>query len=175
MLVGALNGPTGEVERSRFQRALVDKYPNVSVIDVADVVRAVERIINNITLAVSFVASFVVLTGGLVLIGSLAMTKFQRIYEVAILKTLGANRKVLLKILIAEYGLIGFVAGFIGSLAAVGLSYTISRWVFEIPWSFTPTVNFGGVGATMLLVTVVGTLATYDVLARKPLVTLRAQ
>ena len=165
----------GEVERSRFQRALVDKYPNVSVIDVADVVRAVERIINNITLAVSFVASFVVLTGGLVLIGSLAMTKFQRIYEVAILKTLGANRKVLLKILIAEYGLIGFVAGFIGSLAAVGLSYSISRWVFEIPWSFTPTVNFGGVGATMLLVTVVGTLATYDVLARKPLVTLRAQ
>lgn len=175
MLVGALNGPSGEVERSRFQRALVDKYPNVSVIDVADVVRAVERIINNITLAVSFVASFVVLTGGLVLIGSLAMTKFQRIYEVAILKTLGANRKVLLKILIAEYGLIGFVAGFIGSLAAVGLSYSISRWVFEIPWSFTPTVNFGGVGATMLLVTVVGTLATYDVLARKPLVTLRAQ
>jgi putative ABC transport system permease protein len=175
MLVGALNGPTGEVERSRFQRALVDKYPNVSVIDVADVVRAVERIINNITLAVSFVASFVVLTGGLVLIGSLAMTKFQRIYEVAVLKTLGANRKVLLKILIAEYGLIGFVAGLIGSLAAVGLSYSISRWVFEIPWSFTPTVNFGGVGATMLLVTVVGTLATYDVLARKPLVTLRAQ
>jgi len=175
MLVGALNGPTGEVERSRFQRALVDKYPNVSVIDVADVVRAVERIINNITLAVSFVASFVVLTGGLVLIGSLAMTKFQRIYEVAILKTLGANRKVLLNILIAEYGLIGFVAGLIGSLAAVGLSYSISRWVFEIPWSFTPTVNFGGVGATMLLVTVVGTLATYDVLARKPLITLRAQ
>ena len=175
MLVGALNGPAGEVERSRFQRALVDKYPNVSVIDVADVVRAVERIINNITLAVSFVASFVVLTGALVLIGSLAMTKFQRIYEVAILKTLGAKRKVLLKILIAEYGLIGFVAGLIGSLAAVGLSYSISRWVFEIPWSFTPTVNFGGVGATMLLVTVVGTLATYDVLARKPLITLRAQ
>jgi putative ABC transport system permease protein len=103
------------------------------------------------------------------------MTKFQRIYEVAILKTLGANRKVLLKILIAEYGLIGFVAGFIGSLAAVVLSYSISRWVFEIPWSFTPAVNLGGVGATMLLVMVVGTLATYDVLARKPLATLRAQ
>lgn len=175
MLVGALNGPSGEVERSRFQRALVDRFPNVSVIDVADVVRAVERIINNITLAVSFVASFVLLTGGLILIGSLAMTKFQRIYEVAVLKTLGAKRKVLLKILIAEYGLIGLVSGFIGSLAAVGLSYAISRWVFEIPWGFTPAVNLGGVAATMILVTVVGTLATYDVLARKPLVTLRAQ
>jgi putative ABC transport system permease protein len=175
MVVGALNGPTGEVERSRFQRALVDKFPNVSVIDVADVARAVERIINNITLAVSFVASFVLLTGALILIGSLAMTKFQRVYEVAVLKTLGAKRKVLLKILLAEYGLIGLVAGVVGSLAAVGLSYATSRWVFEIPWSFTPVVNVGGVGATVVLVTVVGTLATVDVLARKPLATLRGQ
>ena len=103
------------------------------------------------------------------------VTKFQRIYEVAVLKTLGAKRKVLLKILLAEYGLIGLVAGIIGSLASVGLSYATSRWVFEIPWSFTPAVNFGGVGATVLLVTVVGTLATVDVLSRKPLTTLRAQ
>lgn len=175
MMVGAINGPTGELERSRFQRAIVDKYPNVSVIDVVDIVRAVERIINNITLAVSFVGAFVLLSGGLILIGSLAMTKFQRIYEVAVLKTLGAKRKVLLKILLAEYGLIGFVAGVIGSAAAVGLSYVTSRWVFEIPWSFTPVVNVGGVGATIILVTVVGTLATVDVLSRKPLATLRAQ
>ena len=175
MMIGALNGPIGEVERSRFQRTLVDKYPNVSVIDVVDVVRAIERIINNITLAISFVGAFVLLSGALILIGSLAMTKFQRIYEVAVLKTLGAKRKVLLKILLAEYGLMGFVAGIIGSVAAVGLSYAASRFVFEIPWSFTPVVNFGGVGATIALVTAVGTLATVDVLSRKPLATLRAQ
>ncbi|MEK6324145.1 MAG: FtsX-like permease family protein [Acidobacteriota bacterium] len=175
MMVGALNGPTGELERSRFQRAVVDKYPNVSVIDVVDVVRAIERIINNITLAVSFVGAFVLLSGALILIGSLAMTKFQRIYEVAVLKTLGAKRNILLKILLAEYGLIGLVAGVIGSLAAIGLSYMTSRFVFEIPWRFTPVVNLGGVGATIILVTVVGTLATVDVVSRKPLVTLRAQ
>lgn len=175
MMVGALNGPTGELERSRFQRAVVDKYPNVSVIDVVDVVRAIERIVNNITLAVSFVGVFVLLSGALILIGSLAMTKFERIYEVAVLKTLGAKRKTLLKILLAEYGLIGLVSGIIGSLAAVGLSWVTSRYVFEIPWSFTPLVNFGGVAATILLVTVVGILATFDVLSRKPLVTLRAQ
>jgi putative ABC transport system permease protein len=175
MWVGAINGPTGELERSRFQRVLVDKYPNVSVIDVVDIVRAVERIIKNITLAVSFVGAFVLLSGALILIGSLAMTKFQRIYEVAVLKTLGAKRKMLLKILVAEYGLIGFVAGLIGSLGAVGLSYAASRFVFEIPWSFTPVVNFGGVAATMVLVTAVGVLATVDVLSRKPLATLRAQ
>jgi putative ABC transport system permease protein len=175
MMIGALNGPSGEVERSRFQRALVDRFPNVSVIDVVDVVRAIERIINNITLAVSFVGAFVLLSGGLILVGSLAMTKFQRIYEVAVLKTLGAKRRVLFKILLAEYGLMGLVAGIIGSAAAVGLSYATSRWVFEIPWSFTPAVNIGGIAATTLLVTAVGTLATYDVLSRKPLATLRAQ
>jgi putative ABC transport system permease protein len=175
MFVGALNGPTGEVERSRLQRALVDAYPNVSVIDVVDVVRAIERIIHNITLAISFVGAFILLAGGLILIGSLAMTKFQRIYEVALLKTLGAKRNTLLRILLAEYGLIGVVAGVIGSGAAVGLSYVTSRWVFEIPWSFTPMVNLGGVVATIILVTGVGILATVDVLSRKPLATLRAQ
>jgi putative ABC transport system permease protein len=175
MFVGALNGPTGEVERSRLQRSLVDAYPNVSVIDVVDVVRAIERIIHNITLAISFVGAFILLSGALILIGSLAMTKFQRIYEVALLKTLGAKRKTLLRILLAEYGLIGVVAGVIGSGAAVGLSYVTSRWVFEIPWSFTPIVNLGGVVATIILVTGVGILATVDVLSRKPLARLRAQ
>lgn len=175
MFVGALNGPSGEVERSRLQRALVDAYPNVSVIDVVDVVRSIERIIHNITMAISFVGAFILLSGALILIGSLAMTKFQRIYEVALLKTLGAKRKTLLRILLAEYGLIGIVAGVIGSSAAVGLSYVTSRWVFEIPWSFTPLVNVGGVVATIILVIGVGILATVDVLSRKPLATLRAQ
>lgn len=175
MFVGALSGPTGEVERSRLQRALVDAYPNVSVIDIVDVIRAIERIIHNITLAISFVGAFILLSGALILIGSLAMTKFQRVYEVALLKTLGAKRKTLLRILLAEYGLIGVVAGVIGSGAAVGLSYVTSRWVFEIPWSFTPMVSVGGVVATIILVTGVGILATVDVLSRKPLATLRAQ
>src|SRR5262249_11831274 len=129
----------------------------------------------NITLAVSFVGAFVLLSGTLILVGSLAMTKFQRIYEVAVLKTLGAKRKVLLKILLAEYGLMGLDAGVIGSTAAVGLSYATSRFVFEIPWRFTAGVNFTGVAGTVLLVTAVGTLSTFDVLTRKPIATLRAQ
>jgi putative ABC transport system permease protein len=175
MLIAAINGSAGELERSRFQRALLDKYPNISVIDVADIIQAVTRIVNNITLAVSFVGAFVLLSGTLILIGSLAMTKFQRIYETAILKTLGAKRKTLLTILLAEYGLMGLVAGIIGSLAAVGLSYSTSRFVFDIKWGFTPAINLTGVLATVLLVTVVGAISTLDVLSKKPLATLRAQ
>lgn len=175
MMIAAINGPEEEAARFRFQRALLDKYSNISVIDVADIIKAVTRIVNNITLAVSFVGIFVLMSGALILIGSLAMTKFQRIYETALLKTLGAKRKTILMILLTEYGLMGLVAGLIGSLAAVGLSYATARYVFDIKWSFTPAINFAGVAATVALVVVVGAISTWDVLSRKPLVTLRAQ
>ncbi|MET0624714.1 MAG: FtsX-like permease family protein [Pyrinomonadaceae bacterium] len=173
--VGAIDGPQTEPERSRFQRAIVDKYPNVSVIDVADIVRGVGRILSNITLAVSFIGGFVFLSGVLILVGSIAMTKFQRVYEAAVLKTLGAKRRVLLTMMLAEYGLLGLVAGVVGAAAANGLAYAVSRYVFEVAWAFAPVLNAAGVAATVLLVCVVGALSSLDVLTRKPLSILRAQ
>lgn len=174
MLIAPINGPTGETERGRFQRALLDKYPNVSVIDVADILRAVTRILNNVTLAVSFIGGFVLLSGVLILVGSIAMTKWQRIYEAAVLKTLGAKRRVLLAIMLAEYGLLGLTAGTVGTLAALALSYALSRYVFELRWSFTPWLYLAGLVATAVLVAVVGALSSLDALTRKPLAVLRA-
>ena len=174
MLIAPINGPATDAERGRFQRALLDRYPNISVIDVADIMRAVTRILNNVTLAVSFIGGFVMLSGVLILVGSIAMTKWQRIYEAAVLKTLGAKRKVLLSIMLAEYGLLGLTAGLVGTLAAVALSYSLSRFVFEIPWSFTPWLYLAGLGATVLLVAAVGALSSFDALTRKPLAVLRA-
>ena len=173
--VGAVDGPAAEPERSRFQRAIVDRFPNVSVIDVADIVRGVGRILSNITLAVSFIGGFVFLSGALILVGSIAMTKFQRVYEAAVLKTLGAQRRVLLTMMLAEYGLLGLVAGLVGAAAANGLSYAVARYVFEIEWGFAPLLNAAGVAATALLVGAVGALSSLDVLTRKPLSILRAQ
>ncbi|MCA1621464.1 MAG: FtsX-like permease family protein [Acidobacteria bacterium] len=175
MFVGAIDGPQAEPERSRFQRAIVDRYPNVSVIDVADIVRGVGRILSNITLAVSFIGGFVFLSGVLILVGSIAMTKFQRVYEAAVLKTLGAKRRVLLTIMLTEYGLLGLVAGLVGAAAANGLSYAVARYVFEVAWAFAPALNAAGVAATVLLVCAVGALSSLDVLTRKPLSILRAQ
>src|SRR6185436_5725526 len=117
MLVAGIDGPAGEVERARFQRAVLDAFPNVSVIDVSDIVRSVMRIVNTVSLAVSFIGLFVFLSGALILVGSIAMTKFQRIYEAAVLKTLGAKRKMLMMILLVEYALLGLVSGIIGSAA----------------------------------------------------------
>jgi putative ABC transport system permease protein len=175
MLIAPINGPTAEPERSHFQRALLDQYPNISVIDVAEVVGTISRILNNVTLAVSFLGGFVLLCGVLILVGSIAMTKFQRIYEVAVLKTLGAKRRVLITILFVEYAVLGLVAGLVGALAALALSYAVTRFVFEIPWSFSPIVSLAGLALTILLVTIVGVSSSFNVLTRKPLAILRAQ
>jgi putative ABC transport system permease protein len=172
--VGALDGLTDVTRRARFERALVDRFPNVSVIDVADIVQSVGRILSNITLAVSFIGGFVLLSGTLILVGSIAMTKFQRIYEAAVLKTLGASRRTLLGILLAEYALLGLVAGLVGAAAATGLSYAVSRYVFEIDWSFMPGIGLAGIFLTVLLVCLVGALSSLDVLTRKPLAILRS-
>ncbi|MBC7929399.1 MAG: ABC transporter permease [Rubrivivax sp.] len=173
--VGAIDGPTAEPARSRFQREIVDRFPNVSVIDVADIVRGVGKILSNITLAVTFIGGFVLLSGVLILVGSIAMTKFQRVYEAAVLKTLGARRRVLLTMMLAEYGLLGLVAGTVGALASIALSYAVARYVFEIEWTFAPIASVAGVAATVLLVGTVGALSSLDVLTRKPLAILRSQ
>jgi putative ABC transport system permease protein len=111
----------------------------------------------------------------LILVGSIAMTQFQRIYEAAVLKTLGAKRKVLILILIFEYGLLGLVAGIVGAIAAVALSYSVTHFVFDIPWALSPEIVLTGIVATVLLVAIVGVSSSFTVLTRKPLAILRAE
>ena len=151
------------------------KFPNVQIFDVADIVAAVQKLVSNFVLAISFVGSFVILSGILILIGSVALTKSQRIYENAILKTLGARRRTLAAILLAEYGLLGLLAGIIGSGFAVILSWAVSRYILDIEWTFDPVVPVLGILITAVLVMLVGSIASFDVLFRKPLATLRSQ
>jgi putative ABC transport system permease protein len=80
-----------------------------------------------------------------------------------------------LVILFIEYGLLGLVAGLVGALAAVALSYAVTRYVFEIPWEFSPVVVLAGIMSTIAMVTVVGVSSSFNVLTRKPLAILRAQ
>lgn len=164
-----------ETERARLQRRTVEKFPNVQVIDVADIIAVVQRLVNNFVLAISFVGGFVILSGILILIGSIGLTKSQRIYENAILKTLGAKRRVLTTILFAEYGILGILAGIIGASFAALLSYAVSRYILNIEWQFDFVLLALGVLVTAILVMTVGALASFDVLFRKPLNTLRSQ
>jgi putative ABC transport system permease protein len=126
-------------------------------------------------IAVSFVGSFVMLSGILIFIGSIALTKSQRVYENAILKTLGARRYTLAAILLSEYGVLGILAGAIGAGFAVALSYLVCRFVLDIEWGFQPMLYLSGLAITALVVITVGTMASFDVLFKKPLSTLRSQ
>lgn len=162
-------------DRQRLQRQVLDQFPNVQIFDVADIIAAVDRLVRNFVIAVSFIGSFVLLTGILILIGSVALTKSQRIYENAILKTLGAKRRVLAVILVSEYGLLGLLSGLVATAFAITLSYVVCRFLMQIEWQFDPLLAVSGVIVTALLVMIVGTAASFDVLFRKPLATLRSQ
>lgn len=162
-------------ERLRFQRAVLDDAPNVQIFDVADILTALTKLINNFVLAISFVGSFVILTGILILIGSVALTKSQRIYENAVLKTLGARRLSLLTILLTEYAVLGFLAGVIGAGFATLLSFVVAKFIFKINWEFDLGLMLAGIFATAVLVMIVGAAASFGVLFKKPLAVLRAR
>ncbi len=162
-------------QRQSLQRDVIDKFPNVQIIDVAEIVKVVQNLVENFVLAISFVGSFVILSGILILIGSVALTKSQRVYENAILKTLGAKRGTLAAILFAEYGILGIMAGIIGSVFATALSYGVSKYVFDIEWEFDLGLMLLGILITAVLVMLVGAIASFSVLFKKPLSTLRSQ
>jgi putative ABC transport system permease protein len=163
------------VERARFQRSVIDAYPNVQIFDVQDILTTVTKLVNNFVLAISFVGSFVMLTGILILIGSVSLTKSQRVYENAVLKTLGAGRGKLFTILVIEYVILGLLAGLIGAVFAMALSYSVTKYVLEFNWEFDAMLVIAGILITALFVTVIGTVASFDVLFKKPLGILRSQ
>jgi putative ABC transport system permease protein len=173
--IAAIKGPADAGARARLQRDLIYKYPNVSVVDVRDVIEVARGIVRNISLAVSLVGAFVFLSGLLILIGSIAMTKFHRLYESAILKTLGAKRKLIIATLLVEYGVLGLLAGALGSSAAIALTWAVSEHVLKIEWRFLPSVNLLGVVVAAVLVMAVGVLSSWDVMVKKPLGILRAE
>ena len=173
--IAQMRGPEDPDARARLQRDLVAAYANVSVIDLREILETARGIVGTITLGVSVVGALVLATGVLILVGAVAMTKFRRVYEAAILKTLGASARLVGSLLLVEYGLLGLLAGLVGSLSGAVLSYAISRWAIEVPWSMPWSEVAAGIAATALLVAVVGLAASLDVLRRKPLATLRAE
>jgi hypothetical protein len=173
--ISFLRGPPETAARARLQRDLVAGFPNVSVIDGLEVIATVRRILDYVTLAISVVGGIAVFSGVLILIGSVAMTKYQRRYETAIFQTLGATRRSLVTMLVVEYGTLGVLAGAVGSVGALGLTWGLSRHLLEIDWNPAPVVNLGGMLLTALVVGGVGVAASLDALRRKPLGTLRAE
>jgi putative ABC transport system permease protein len=173
--ISPVRGPADLEARARMQRDLVAMFPNVSVIDIRELLDTVRGVVANVTLGISAVGGLVLFTGVLILVGAVAMTKYRRVYEAAILKTLGASSRLVGSVLIVEYGLLGLLAGVVGAAGGAALSWSISRYVIESPWRPPYVETALGIVVTAVLVAVVGLVASLDVLRRKPLATLRAE
>jgi putative ABC transport system permease protein len=173
--IGILQAPADPSERGRFQRDLVARFPNVSAIDVREILGTLQQAVGNLTLAISIVGAVALVSGVLILAGAVAMTKFQRVYEAAILRTLGASTRMLAAMLALEYGGLGLLAGLVGAGGAIALTWGVSRHLFDIPWRPAPGLAALGAIVTTALVGIVGVTSSYDVLRRKPLGTLRAE
>ena len=173
--ISALQGPRESGARGSMQAALVSAFPNVSVIDLREVLDTVRAVINNVTLGVTVVGGLVLFSGALILIGAVSMTKFRRVYEAAILKTLGASSRLIATMLLLEYGVLGAIAGTVGSLGAIALSWAVARYALDLPWAPTPFLTLTGLILTTIFVAAIGVLASLDVLRHKPLATLRAE
>ena len=173
--VAPMKGPAAPADRARFQHDLVERFPNVSVIDFHEILETIRDVMSKVTLAITVVGGLVLFSGVLILIGAVAMTKFQRVYEAAVFKTLGANTRTITRMLLFEYGVLGSLAGTVGSLGAVVLTWGVSKYALEIPWRVFPAEHLAGVLLTALLVASIGVLSSLDVLRNKPLATLRAE
>jgi putative ABC transport system permease protein len=158
-----------------LQRQLVRSHPNVSVIDVRDIIATIRDIVDNVTIGITAVGVVTLIGGVLILIGAVAMTKFQKIYEAAIYRTLGASSRLVAAMLAVEYGLLGTLAGTLGALGGAALSWGLSTHLFSIDWHPAPGLLAIGIVGSAAIVSVVGVVASLDVLRRKPLATLRSE
>jgi putative ABC transport system permease protein len=120
-------------------------------------------------------AGFTVTAGLLVLAGAIASTRYRRLREAVILKTLGATRLVIARIFAVEYAVLGAVAGVVGAALACLLSYILVRGFMELPWRPAPAALAIGVIGAVVLTVLTGFLATFRIIGQKPLAVLRQE
>jgi putative ABC transport system permease protein len=173
--VAPFRAPADIAARARLERDLVTQFPNVSVIDLREVLDTGRSLIRSLTLGVSIVGGLVLGTGILILTGAIAMTRFRRTYEAAILKTLGASTRLVGRLLLVEYGLLGLIAGTVGASGGLVLSWAISKWAIDVRWSAPWVEVVSELAMATVLVAGVGLAASIDVLRRRPLAALRAE
>lgn len=160
---------------AELQRELVKKFPNVSIIDLRQVVTLVENILDKISWVITFMAFFSILTGIIVLIGSVRNSKYQRIRESVLLRTIGAQSKQILKINALEYLFLGVLGSGVGVLLSLVSSFLLAYFIFDTP--FIPSwVPFLVVlpGITLLVLTI-GLMNSRGVLNSPPLQVLRKE
>jgi putative ABC transport system permease protein len=166
--------PTEE-SSADLQRDLVAQFPNVTMIDLRQVFKLVEDVLDKVSWIINFMAFFSILTGIIVLIGSVRTSKYQRIKESVLLRTLGAKNKQILQITAFEYVFLGLLGSLVGIILALVSSFGLATLVFKEPFipSIVPFAVF--LPGITLLVLVIGLSNIQSVLKSSPLEVLRRE
>jgi putative ABC transport system permease protein len=160
---------------SLLQRALYEHYPTITVINVAATLETVRQVILQITYVIQFLAAFSIFAGIVILASSIAGTRYRRIREVVVLKTLGATRVRIATIFSIEFAVLGLVAGAVGLVFANLLARLILIHALHFEYHFQPWLNLGAWAATAALTVATGWLASHRILGQKPLEVLREE
>ena len=152
---------------------LIDRFPNLTVIDISAIMDHVRLIIERVTLAVEYVFLFTLLAGLMVLYAAIQATQDERTRENSILRALGANKRRLLQSMVAEFSLLGALAGIMAAMVSMVMSYVLANHLLELSYTFNPWVLIVGFLGGATGVGLAGTLGTRKVLVRPPLAMLR--
>lgn len=155
------------------QRAVVQHFPNVSALDLTSVLDTFDTILGRIAFAIRFMALFSIAAGVLVLFTAVVTSRQQRVKESVLLRTLGASRKQIRQILVAEYLFLGGFAMVSGALLAVMAGWGLSHWLFEATFSFDVIPLLITLVVVVGLTVLTGALGNRGVINRPPLEVLR--
>jgi putative ABC transport system permease protein len=170
--LGAVRVPA-TADGSAWVSSLVARFPNLLVIDVGDVIRQVQTIMDEVSRAIEFVFLFTLVGGILVLQAAIASTQDARRFDAAVLRTLGASRAQLNAAQIAEFLLLGALAGLLAAAGATSVGYLLADRVFNIPFGFNGALWLYALAGGAAAVAIAGWLGTRDTLDRPPIEVLR--
>ncbi len=168
--IAAFRAPEGDTS---WLSGLVQRDPNILSIDVAEILRQIQGIIDRVARAVEFVFLFTVAGGLLVLQAAIASTQDERKFDAAIVRMLGASRLQLQSAQAAEFLLLGALSGLLGAAGATAIGWALADRVFNVPFSVNPLVWLYGILGGALAVLVAGWLGTRATVREPPLAVLR--
>ena len=158
-----------------FQEALYRRFPTVTVVNMADVLQTFQGVVDQIATVIRFISMFAILAGAIILSSSVAGTRFRRMREVVILKTLGATRWRVSRIFSVEFLILGAVAGTMGVLLANAFAGLLLKRLLDAPLTFALVPSLFAVVATALIANIAGWMASFRILGQKPLEILREE
>ncbi len=158
-----------------LQEALYQRFPTVTVVNIADVLQIIQGVVDRISQVVRFISMFAILAGAVILSSSVAGTRFRRMREVVILKTLGATRWRVSRIFSVEFLVLGAVAGLMGGLLAGAFSNVLLKRLLDARTSIPVIPVVLSVVATAFVANAAGWMASFHILGQKPLEILREE